>query len=271
LRPPDCADAGWEDCVMGLAAEYLDRSAAILARIRDTQLGPINLAADWCAGSILAGRLVHCFGSGHSRIPVEEIFPRYGSFPGFHPIVELSLTYHNQVVGANGQRQAMFLERVEGFAEVILSNFVLDARDTALLFSTSGAGAVVIDMALGFRRRGVRTVAVTSLENAGAVRSSHSSGRSLHEVCDLVIDTCVPAGDAVIRVPGLETPVSPVSTIGACAVANAVKAEVAGRLTEAGEAPVVLSSSYFVGVQRARELFEEAYDDYRRRVGVLYR
>ena len=103
-----------------LAAEYLDRSASILARIRDTQLDPITQAADWCAASILAGRLVHCFGSGHSRIPVEEIFPRYGSFPGFHPIVELSLTYHNQVVGANGQRQAMFLERVEGFGEVIL-------------------------------------------------------------------------------------------------------------------------------------------------------
>jgi len=160
-----------------LAAEYLDRSASILARIRDTQLDPIKQAADWCAASILAGRLVHAFGSGHSRIPVEEIFPRYGSFPGFHPIVELSLTYHNQVVGANGQRQAMFLERVEGFAEVILSNFVLEERDTALLFSNSGAGAVAIDMALGFRRRHIRTIAVTSLENAGGAGSSHSSGR----------------------------------------------------------------------------------------------
>jgi len=254
-----------------LAAEYLDRSASILARIRDTQLDPIKQAADWCAASILAGRLVHCFGSGHSRIPVEEIFPRYGSFPGFHPIVELSLTYHNQVVGANGQRQAMFLERVEGFAEVILSNFVLEERDTALLFSNSGAGAVAIDMALGFRRRHIRTIAVTSLENAGGARSSHSSGRSLHQVCDLVIDTCVPAGDAVIRVPGLETPVCPASTIAACAVANALKAEVAQRLTAAGQPPLVLTSSHFVGEERSRELFEKTYDDYRRRVGVLYR
>jgi len=254
-----------------LAAEYFDRAAALLTRIRETQLDAIAQAAEWSAASIAAGRLAHLFGSGHSRIPVEEMFPRYGSFPGFHPIVELSLTYHNQVVGANGQRQAMFLERVEGFGEVILSNFALDVRDTAVLFSTSGSGAVVIDVALGFARRGIRTVAVTSLDNARGARSTHSSGRKLHEVCDLVIDTCAPAGDAVIQAPGLDTPVSPVSTLAACAVANALKAETARRLVEAGQPPLVLTSSHLVGEERSRELFERTYDDYRRRVGVLYR
>ena len=253
------------------AREYLDRAAALLERIRDTQLAAIAQAADWCAASILAGRLVHLFGSGHSRIPVEEVFPRYGSFPGFHPIIELSLTYHNQVVGANGQRQAMFLERVEGLGEVILRNFALDPRDTAVLFSTSGAGAVVIDMALGFRQRGLRTVAVTSLEHARASASSHSSGRKLHEVCDLTIDHGAPAGDALIRIPNLDTPVAPVSTIGACAVANALKAEVAQRLTAAGQPPLVLTSAHLVGEEKSRELFEKTYDDYRRRIGVLYR
>ena len=68
--------------------------------------------------SILAGRMVHVFGSGHSRIMVEEMWPRYGSFPGFNPIVELSLTFHNLVVGANGQRQAMFLENTVGWPNV---------------------------------------------------------------------------------------------------------------------------------------------------------
>ena len=244
-----------------LASEYFDRAAAILARIRETQLEATDRAADWCAASILAGRLVHLFGSGHSRIPVEEVFPRYGSFPGFHPMVELSLTYHNQVVGANGQRQAMFLERVPGLAEVILSNFVLDARDTAILFSATGGSVVTIEMAEGFARRGIRTVAVTAMSHAGR----------LAEVCDLAIDTCIPAGDAVIRVPGLETPVSPVSTVAASAVANAIKAEVAQRLTEAGQPPLVLTSSHLVGGERSAELFEKAYDDYRRRIGVLYR
>src|SRR5688572_3051197 len=104
---------------------YLEASEKILQRVRD-QTPAIQQAADWCAETILAGRMVHVFGSGHSRIMVEELWPRYGSFPGFNPIVELSLTFHNPVVGANGQRQAMFLENVPGLAERILRNFGLD-------------------------------------------------------------------------------------------------------------------------------------------------
>ena len=68
----------------------------------------IDTAADWFARTILDGRMVHVFGSGHSRMMVEEMWPRYGSFPGFNPIVELSLSFHNLVVGANGQRQAIW-------------------------------------------------------------------------------------------------------------------------------------------------------------------
>jgi uncharacterized phosphosugar-binding protein len=117
--------------------QYLSRSAMILEKIKE-QEAEILTAAKWFAESILAGRVVHVFGSGHSRIMVEEMWPRYGSFPGFNPIVELSLTYHNNVVGPNGQRQAMFLENVSGLAERILRNFVLSSTDTALVISSSG-------------------------------------------------------------------------------------------------------------------------------------
>src|SRR5690349_5813310 len=95
------------------AENYLHGCGSLLDTITG-QLPAIQTAADWFAQSILAGRMVHLFGAGHSRIMVEEMWPRYGSFPGFHPIVELSLTFHTQVVGANGQRQAMFLENQSG-------------------------------------------------------------------------------------------------------------------------------------------------------------
>src|SRR6476660_7023783 len=120
------------------ALDFLDGAQGMLNTIRATQLPAICAAADICASSIAAGGLVHLFGTGHSRIPVEEIFPRHGSFPGFHPIVELSLTYHTQVVGANGQRQAMFLERIEGLGEVILSNFAFGPHDSCMVFSNGG-------------------------------------------------------------------------------------------------------------------------------------
>jgi uncharacterized phosphosugar-binding protein len=96
-----------------------------------SQQAAVAEAADWLSDSILAGRVVHLFGAGHSRILVEEMWPRYGSFPGFNPIVELSLTFHNLVVGANGQRQAMYLENVPGLASRILRNFVLKSNPTA--------------------------------------------------------------------------------------------------------------------------------------------
>src|SRR5437899_7548358 len=123
------------------AESYLGHCHAILERIEQTQMGTIHHVARLCADCIAADGLVHLFGSGHSRMAVEEIFPRYGSFPGFHPIVELSLTFHNPVVGANGQRQAMFIERMEGLGQVILRNFEFGPEDLMMVFSTSGTGA----------------------------------------------------------------------------------------------------------------------------------
>src|SRR5919107_4520985 len=114
---------------------YITQAKAILDRIESTQMDTIERAAEVCAQTIAGDGLVHLFGTGHSRIFVEEMFPRHGSFPGFHPIVELSLTFHNQVVGSNGQRQAMFLEHVEGFGQVIMRNFVFAEPDSFIVFS----------------------------------------------------------------------------------------------------------------------------------------
>src|SRR5687768_554145 len=133
------------------SAEYLSRCRDLITTVEQQQ-SQIQQAAEWFAQTILAGRMVHLFGSGHSRILVEEMWPRYGSFPGFNPIVELSLSFHNPVVGANGQRQAMFLENVSGLAERILRNFEISPKDSALVASSSGCNAVPIEMAEGFRR-----------------------------------------------------------------------------------------------------------------------
>src|SRR6195256_7053524 len=130
---------------------WIDAGIALLEKVRDTQLDAIERASEVCTEAIGAGGFVHLFGTGHSRIPVEEMFPRYGSYPGFHPIVELSMTFHTQVVGANGQRQAMFIERMPGLAEVILSNFKFAPKDALMAFSAIGLAAVVVDMARGAR------------------------------------------------------------------------------------------------------------------------
>src|SRR5256886_7718681 len=140
---------------MSPSAEYLSQCRELLAAV-EKQQAAIQQTADWFADTILSGRMVHLFGSGHSRILVEEMWPRYGSFPGFNPIVELSLSFHNLVVGSNGQRQAMFLENVPGLAERILRNFDLSAKDSALVASSSGCNFVRIGWATLFREPGIK-------------------------------------------------------------------------------------------------------------------
>jgi uncharacterized phosphosugar-binding protein len=254
---------------VSLSSEYLNQCRAIVDKV-EAQQAAISQASDWFADTILAGRMVHLFGSGHSRILVEEMWPRYGSFPGFNPIVELSLSFHNLVVGPNGQRQAMFLENVSGLAERILRNFDLSEKDSALVISSSGCNLVPIEMAAGFREHGVKVVAIVSQAHSQASTSQHPTGKKLPDFADLVLDTGAPVGDAMVHVPGLETPVAPGSTVGGCLLVNAIKAEVAGRLTRAGHPPRVLTAGAVIGSDRARDLFEAAYDEHARRLAKLY-
>lgn len=251
------------------AQQYLDRCRQLIETI-GAQQSLIEQAADWFSASILAGRMVHVFGSGHSRIMVEEMWPRYGSFPGFNPIVELSLTFHNLVVGANGQRQAMFLENVSGLAERILRNFDLSSDDTALVISSSGCNIVPIEMAEQFQKRRVKVVALITKAHAAASKSKDARGKKLEDFADLILDTGAPVGDAMIRVDKLDEPVAPGSTVGGAMIVNSIKAEVALRLAQAGKPPRVLTASVIAGEARAKELFESAYDEHAHRLARLY-
>ena len=251
------------------SAIYLEKCRELIAAV-ERQQAAIEQAADWFAATILAGRMVHLFGSGHSRIMVEEMWPRYGSFPGFNPIVELSLTFHNPVVGANGQRQAMFLENVSGLAERVLRNFDLSSADSALVISSSGCNVVPIEMAEGFRQRGVKVVVLVSKRHSEATPSRHPQGLRLQDVADLVLDTGAPPGYAMVSIPGLPTPVAPGSTIGGCMLVDAIKAEVALRLTRGGAPPKVLTGAAVVGPRAAAELFEAAYDEHAHRLAKLF-
>ena len=250
---------------MSAVDRYFDAAAEIVRNVAATQADAIEQAAQRCAAAIASDHLVHLFGSGHSRMAVEEIWPRYGSFPGFHPIVELSLTFHNQVVGANGQRQAMFVENTPGFARAILRNFALRPEDVMVVFSTSGTSVVPVEMAMLAREQGLFTVGVMSMEHCRRAEAKQPEGKKLLDVVDLALDNCAPPGDAAVRVPELNEPVGPTSTIGNTVIANALKCRVAELLTESGKRPLVLTSSLVVGAERSADLFDAAYDDYARR------
>ena len=245
---------------------WLRAARAVLDRIEASQPDAVERASRLCADAIAGGGLVHLFGTGHSRIPVEEMFPRYGSFPGFHPLVELSMTFHTEVVGSNGQRQAMFIERVEGLAEVILRNFHLSPPDAMVVFSASGVTANPIEMAMGARRRGLPVVAVTSVAESRAAAAGHSSGTRLLDHADVVIDLGTPIGDALVSIDGLATPVGPGSSVAGVAVVNEIKVRTARLLVARGGMPPVLTSGSVVGNEESARLFDAAYDEHARRL-----
>lgn len=250
---------------------FLAAAGELLERLEATQDAALDAASALCAEAIGPGGLVHVFGTGHSRIAVEELFPRYGSYPGFHPMVELSMTFHTQVVGANGQRQAMFIERVEGLAETILANFELRPPDVLVVFSAGGTTAVPIEMAMGARRRGLPVVAVTAVEASRGSRSGHSSGTRLLDHADVVLDLCTPPGDALVRLEGIDTPVGPGSTIAAVALANELKVRTATALQARGALPPVITSPALVGDGRSAALFDGAYAEHARRLARVLR
>jgi uncharacterized phosphosugar-binding protein len=194
------------------------------------------------------------------------MFPRYGSYPGWNPMVELSMTFHTQVVGSNGQRQAMFIERTPGLADVILSNFTFGPKDVLVVFSAGGTTAVPVEMARGGRDRGLRVVAVTSVEGSLAAPVEPAVGSRLLDEADLVIDLCTPEADALVTIDGLDTPVGPGSTIAAVAIVNALKVRTAELLTARGAMPPVITRASVVGEARSRTLFDEAYREHARRI-----
>jgi uncharacterized phosphosugar-binding protein len=248
------------------ALAWMTAAQALLERVATTQADAIETASQWCADTIAADGLVHLFGTGHSRIPVEEMFPRYGSYPGFNPMVELSMTFHTQIVGSNGQRQAMAIERTPGLAAEILANFSFGPADLMVVFSASGLSAVPVEMARGARALGLRVIAVTSVEQSMSEGPDDAVGTRLLDEADLVIDLCTPHADALCDIDGLDTPVGPGSTIAAVAIVNSIKVRTAGLLVDRGAMPPIITRASVVGAERSRTLFDSAYREHARRI-----
>jgi uncharacterized phosphosugar-binding protein len=160
----------------------------------------------------------------------------------------------------------MFIERMPGLAEVILSNFTFGPKDVMVVFSAGGTTAVPVEMARGARRRGLRVIAVTSVAQSMASDVDPAAGSRLLDEADLVIDLCTPHADAMVEIPGLETPVGPGSTISAVAIVNSIKVRTAELLTQQGAMPPVLTRASVVGADRSRELFDNAYREHARRI-----
>jgi uncharacterized phosphosugar-binding protein len=249
------------------AKVYLEKVKALSARIESTQLSAIREAAQRMADSIEAGRAVHLFGSGHSVIPVLDIFPRYGSFVGFHPIMDPRLMWFN-IVGPGGARELLWLERTEGYIANVLQSYHLDPRDTMLVYSHGGLNAAPVEMALAAKEKGLTVVAVTSLANYRISTATHSSDKRLADVADIVIDNCVDPEDAAVPIEGRLERVAALSTVAVIVISMSLVAEV-GQELAARQVPLSIFVSpnvAEVGPEHNKQVFQE-YTSFTQRLG----
>jgi len=252
------------------AISYFDATLDLLNRVRTTQLGTIQKAAQLCADRIAQGGLIFLFGCGHSRMMCEEMTPRQGCFVGFVALVEQSLSNHSAIVGTNGLRPPLYLEKYEGYAEQILNGFRFGPHDAFIVISTSGIRPVPVEMARGVRQRGLPVIAIVSRAHCEQSTPAHSSGKKLTDFADIIIDNECPPGDCVVELEGLDWRTGPASTLTGAMIINMLRCETARLLLEKGHKPVLLPSHQFVGNQSAEEQLGEFYEAYRKSLRHLY-
>jgi uncharacterized phosphosugar-binding protein len=252
------------------ALQYHAASLNAIAELKDSQLENIIASAAICAGSIVRGGLVFLFGSGHSRMMVDEMTPRQGCFVGFYPLVELSVSNYSAIVGPNGLRGALFLEKCEGYAEQILTSFRFGPFDAFIIISTSGIRPLIVELALGAKSRCLPVVAIVSRRHCESAGAAHSSGRKLVDVADVIVDNLTPVGDCAVKLDGLDWPTGPLSTVTGSVIINMIRCETARMLVESGYKPVMLPSHQFLQNDHSEDQLEKFYEAYRKSLRPLY-
>lgn len=243
------------------AKKYYEQISGVLAAIDDTQGPAIREAGALMATKIAGGGRIYLFGSGHSVIPVMDIFPRYGSFVGFYPLYDPRLMWSN-VIGPNGARELLWIERREGYIEQFLNSYPMGEKDVLAVFSHGGLNAAPIEAAAYARARGTKVVTVSSHANAKVATRSHSSGKALMDLADIAIDNCVAPEDAQVDVGRLEK-VAAGSTMAVVFVAMALVAETGARLAEQGYPMMTFVSPNVEGVTKDHNF--RVFDEYARR------
>lgn len=252
-----------------LALEWLKNARGIMDKIEKTQMENIKAAALLMADSIEKQHWVHTFGCGHATIPIEEMYPRIGGFVGFHPIVELPMTFFTGITGQMGIHQFLFLERCEGYGNAIMKQYNFDSKDCMWLFSHTGINNVNIDVALEAKKRGMKVIVYGSAEEAKGKTTRHPSGKTLFELADVVVDSCVPVVDASVVLKNHQDKIGPVSTHAFVTLVWLTITTVAEILADRGVKLYIHPSHNVPGDTTAHERLDACLLEYKNRVSKL--
>jgi uncharacterized phosphosugar-binding protein len=233
---------------------YFNKAIQTIEKVMETQSDALEQASDWITDTIKSGGVLHVFGSGHSHAISEDVFWRAGGLAPVNAILDINLTQ----IGGGSPTRSTRLERLEGYARIVLDNYDLRPGEVIIIVSQSGINPGPIEIAMAAKSMGLKVIALTSLEQSSHIPSRHSSGKHLYEIADLVIDNCVLPGDACVEIaPGLPK-AAPLSTVVCCSILQSLVAETATRLYQQGiEPPIWTSANVPGGDERLAQLMTQ--------------
>jgi uncharacterized phosphosugar-binding protein len=250
-----------------MSSLFLPKALDLIKGVIETQDAALESAAASMAQSVSRGRAVYFYGSGHSTLPVLDVFPRYGSFVGLQPVFDPRLMWFN-VLGSGGVRELLWLERKEGYAAQVLQSYHIGPDDTVVVYSHGGINAAPVEAARYCHEHGATVIGITSSYAAGSDAGRAMAGKRLIDLADICIDTHAPAADAAVEISGLPRPVSATSTVLAVAITMELVARTARRAVDTGSALDVFASpmadggtgneSVFAAYAKSRHRLEDA-------------
>jgi uncharacterized phosphosugar-binding protein len=244
-----------------LAKQYFEAGLALLKRLQAEQLESIEQAAEIIAEAVACGHTLYAWGGPHSSLPVQDIFYRAGVLTIVNAVFTPGLSLE---VGPIYLTSA--LERAEGIGKEFFAGIGAEPGDVIILVSTSGRNAFPIEMAMAAKDAGLVVIGLTSLTYSNAVTSRHSSGKKMHQYCDVVLDNLTEPGDAILQDPKLPQKVGPTSGWMGCFILQALMVEVAERLAEKGVEPPIYLALNVDG----QEEYVQYLDELKRKEGTKF-
>jgi len=222
---------------------------AVIGKVRAAEQDPnIDKAADLFDKAVEAGHRIYFFGTGHSYITGQEVFGRAGGYAGFIPVLENELSMNHII-------KSTYIERIPEYASVIMGLYDFAKDDVVVMTSNSGRNGLVVEMALRFKAKGLKIIALTAMNHQTEITSRHPSGKKLCDLADIVLNNESDYGDVTIKhQDGTQT--GPTSTIMDCFIIDAVVSNFVDRqIARHGSAPVFISSNVDAGDAHNKDLF----------------
>jgi uncharacterized phosphosugar-binding protein len=240
-----------------LAGQFFDAAIGLLQRVRDEEAGAVEAAGTLIADTVADGGRLFAFGAGHSSLAAQDLVYRAGS------LALMNLLAVPGAVGVDVMPATLgsALERVDGLASAVLDSSPARSGDLLVIVSLSGRNSLPVEMAMHARDLGLKVIGVTSVAYASETKSRHSSGTYLKDHCDVVLDSKIAIGDAVLTLDTIPAPFASASTVVTSALLQAVMATAAGTLADRGiEPPLLRSGNVDGGHEWNGRVFEEYAD-----------